>query len=569
MPRPDSQPIFSSLLSGRDTTDADVSGIYDVLVEGDAAYSQSYELNTAILVTRVTTGDDSVFEIVDFAPRFSRFGRRYRPVAMSRLIRPVQGTPKVKVRVRPAFGFSATAPQITHGSNHIRYSDGMFTVRLTTDAPLTYILNETWFRLERPISLFLGPDETLTVPVSDTTHAYRAHTSQYWKEWVRSLAIPFAWQDAVIRAAITLKLCWYEETGGIIAAMTTSIPESANSGRNWDYRYCWLRDAYYVIRALNRLGAIDILESYLVYLGNLPDLNDSAHLQPVYGIGLEALLHEQQEEGLAGYRSMGPIRSGNQAHQHFQYDVYGQVILSATQGFFDRRLLRPLTVEDFKRFEILGERAFAVHDSPDAGLWELRTKSRVHTYSSLMCWAACDRLARVAQHYGLADRADYWAGRAVAIKATILNRAWNEKHGHFVSSFGGSDLDASLFQLAELGMIPADDPRFVATVSKLEEQLRRGGFFYRYTEADDFGEPDNAFTFCSFWYIDALHLLGRNEEGREVFEHMLSCRNPLGLLSEHVDINTRELWGNFPQTYALAGIINAATRLSPTWSAML
>lgn len=569
MPRPDSDPVFSALLSGRGSNDADTAGVYDVLPDGPAKYSQSYEANTAILVTRVEISPEQIFEIVDFAPRFERFGRRYRPIALSRLIRPVKGTPRIKIRLRPAFGFEVSAGRITHGSNHIRYEGGSWTLRLTTDAPLSYVLDETWFRLEQPLSLFLGPDESLTVPVSETTGSYRISTAAYWKGWVRTLAVPFEWQESVIRAAITLKLCWFEDTGGIIAAMTTSVPEAPDSGRNWDYRYCWLRDAYYVIRALNRLGAIDILESYLVYLANLPDRSDVEHLQPVYGLGLEAKLTERLESALAGYRAMGPVRVGNQAHEHFQYDVYGQVILSAAQGFFDQRLLRPLTSDDFYRFEALGARAYAVHASPDAGLWELRTKSRVHTYSSLMCWAACDRLARIAEHHALHNRAAYWAKCAGEIREVILRRAWNAELGHFTSAFEGEALDASLLQIAELGLLPASDPRFVATVAKLEESLRRGNYLYRYVEGDDFGIPENAFTFCSFWFIDALHLLGRNEEGRAIFEHMLTVRNPLGLLSEHIDTRSGELWGNYPQTYALAGIINAATRLSRPWAAML
>jgi GH15 family glucan-1,4-alpha-glucosidase len=186
-----------------------------------------------------------------------------------------------------------------------------------------------------------------------------------------------------------------------------------------------------------------------------------------------------------------------------------------------------------------------------------------------MCWAACDRLSRIAEHLHLPDRRAFWASRAKTIRDTILRQAWNAEYGHFSGSFGGEELDASLLQLAELGLVPADDHRFRATVAHLEKRLYKGGFMFRYVEADDFGTPANAFTFCSFWYIDALHLQGRNDEGREVFRHMLACRNSLGLLSEHVDVCSRELWGNFPQTYALAGIINAATRLSRPWAAML
>ena len=229
-------------------------------------------------------------------------------------------------------------------------------------------------------------------------------TTDYWRGWVRTLSVPLEWQEAVIRAAITLKLCAYEETGAIVAALTTSIPEHAVEParrRNWDYRYCWLRDAYYVVQALNRLGAADMLENYLGYLRNLVDqVGKGGQVQPVYGVGLEPVLTERIAPHLPGYRGMGPVRIGNQAHEHLQHDVYGQIVLSTVQAFFDERLLRPATVEDFRALEPVGERAFELHDKPDASLWEFRGREAVHTYSSVMCWAACDRLGNAAAAAG-------------------------------------------------------------------------------------------------------------------------------------------------------------------------
>ncbi|MBY0511236.1 MAG: glycoside hydrolase family 15 protein [Rhodospirillaceae bacterium] len=568
MPRPDSEPVFNALLSGKDLGAEDTQGLYDVTMEGEVTARQTYEDNTAILVTRLENTMGAV-EIVDFAPRFNRFGRRYRPVAMVRLIRPVSGTPRIRIRVRPTFNYGSEGPVVTHGSNHIRYSGARQTLRLTTDAPLTYVLRESWFKLERPLSLFLGPDESLTAPVTDMTGDYRVATAAYWREWVRTLATPFEWQEAVIRAAITLKLCWFEETGGIIAAMTTSIPEAPHSGRTWDYRYCWMRDAYYVIRALNRLGAVDIMESYLVYLRNLPTVARDEHLQPVYGIGLESQLLESEITALAGYRGMGPVRLGNQAYEHHQHDVYGQIILSATQAFFDSRLLRPMTLDDFHALEVLGERAYALAYVPDAGLWELRTKANIHTYSSMMCWAACDRLQRIASHLRQDERAVIWGQRAGEIQEKILTKAWNPQIGSYASVFGGGELDASLLQMAEVGLIAADDPRFGATVKAIGAALHRQRHVFRYIAPDDFGAPTTAFSICTFWYVDALQRQGNKEHAREIFEHMLSCRNHVGLLSEDIDPDTGELWGNYPQTYALVGMINAATRLSRAWGDML
>jgi GH15 family glucan-1,4-alpha-glucosidase len=387
-------------------------------------------------------------------------------------------------------------------------------------------------------------------------------------EWTRSLAVPLEWQEAVIRAAITLKLCSYEETGAIVAALTTSIPEHADSGRNWDYRYCWVRDAYYTVQALNRLGAVDILENYLVFLRNFVDRSNGSRVQPVCGVGLEPAIDERIIDTLPGYRGMGPVRAGNQAHEHHQHDVYGQIILSNVQAFFDKRLLRPSSIEDFQTLERVGERAFAVHDQPDAGLWEFRTRAAVHTYSSVMCWAACDRLANAAEALGLEDRRTLWAGRAEMVRSAIEKEAWNEELGRFAASFGGEELDASLLQLVDLRFLQPDDPRYLATVAAVEAELRRGPYLLRYAIPDDFGAPQTAFNFCTFWFIEALHLSGRQDEARQLFEEMLSRRTHAGLLSEDISFADGEPWGNYPQTYSLVGIINCAVLLSRPWSSV-
>jgi len=216
----------------------------------------------------------------------------------------------------------------------------------------------------------------------------------------------------------------------------------------------------------------------------------------------------------------------------------------------------------FQRLEPLGERAFALHDQPDAGLWEFRGRAHVHTYSSVMCWAACDRLAKIAARFGLGDRLAYWRGRADTIRQTVLDAAWNAERGHFADAFGGERLDASLLLLADLGFVRADDSRFIATVEAIGRELRRGDALFRYIAADDFGNPETSFTICTFWYIDALASIGRIDEARGMFERLLARRNPLGLLSEDLAFDDGEAWGNFPQTYSHVGLINAAMRLS-------
>ncbi len=562
LPRIDGDPVFCSLLNG----DADEFGFYDIVIENFARSEQYYLHNSAILVTTLFDSQGAAVEITDYAPRFKQLGRVYRPVMVVRQMRPVIGSPRVRVRLRPAAEYGSVRPHVTHGSNHIRYVTPTALLRLTTDVPVSYVLEEVPFVLEEPRTLILGPDETLNVPIADAGRDFRENTNEYWREWTRYLSVPFEWQDTVIRAAITLKLCEFEETGAIVVAMTTSIPEAPNSGRNWDYRYCWLRDAYFVVHALNRLGATRTMEEFLGYITNVAASADNGHLQPVYSVTLGDKLIEREETALAGFRSMGPVRVGNQAYEHVQNDVYGSVIMAATQMFFDQRLDQPGNIRMFERLEAVGEQAVLVFDQPDAGLWEFRSIAKVHTFSAVMCWVACDRLARIAARLGFGARAEYWRGNADRIHATVCDNAWNADINSFVESFGdGEDVDASLLLLHDLGFLAEGDPRFAGTVDRIEKILRDGDFLFRYKSADDFGTPETSFTICTFWYIDALAALGRHDEARRLFENVLACRNHVGLLSEDLDPNSRELWGNFPQTYSMVGLISSAMRLSRSW----
>ncbi len=562
-PRVDSEPVFNALLAG----DATTPGVWALEVEDLAHVEQAYLRNTAVLRTVFTDAHGAQLEALDFCPRRQTAGRVYRPTAFVRLIRPLAGAPRVRVRLAPAAGWSPAPAATTRGSNHVRYLCGGLDLRLTTNASVGSVTGGRAFRVERDLAFFLGPDEPFAGDVLGAVRTMLDDTVEDWRGWVRTLAVPLDWQDVVIRAAITLKLCVHEETGAIVAALTTSVPEAEHSGRNWDYRFCWIRDAYYVVQALNRLGAVDILEGYLGYLRNIVDDARGGHIQPVYGVGGEAAIGERIEGALPGYRGMGPVRAGNQAHEHLQHDVYGQIVLSNVQAFFDQRLLRPADAADFRQLEVVGERAFAVHDSPDAGLWEFRTIARTHTYSAALCWAACDRLANAAAHLGLADRAEVWRNHADAIHARVEAAAWRPALGRYSASFEGDELDASQLQLVEVRFLAPCDPRFAATLAAVEADLRRGSDLMRYA-ADDFGEPETAFNFCTFWLVEALHLVGRSDEAREVFETMLSRRTAAGLLSEDFAFATGELWGNYPQTYSLVGLINCAVLLSRPWSAV-
>ena len=560
MPRFDGNPVFCDLLRP-----VEPIGFYEVELEDLASSEQRYLPNTAIVETTLRARSGDALTVQDFAPRFKRHGRLARPLTLVRRLIPVSGTPHIRIRLRPAGNYGAVGPEVTRGSNHLRYVLPDHVMRLTTNAPVSFVLEETAFLLNRPLDLILGPDDSIERDIAELSREFLERTEDYWREWVRYIALPFEWQNEVIRAAITLKLCEVEETGAVVAAITTSIPEADGTARNWDYRFCWLRDAYFVIRALNRLGITRTMEEYLNYILNVVAASLDGTLQPVFGIQMETDLTERRIDTLQGYRDHLPVRAGNQAYVQTQNDVYGTVILACAQAFFDERLDLRGDESLFRVLERVGQAAARFFDKEDAGIWELRGTERVHTFSVLMCWAACDRLARIADRLGLENRAWLWQARADNIRETIEREAWNEDKQSYVSAFGGSEIDAALLLMHEISYCDPLEPRFIGTVAAVERELRRGDHVFRYVETDDFGTPENAFNVCTFWYIDALAALGRRQEARRLFENMLASRNSMGLLSEDLDTRTGELWGNFPQTYSMVGLITSAMRLSRPW----
>ena len=561
-PRFDSDATFCALLD--DAAAGEERGIYDVELVDFTRAEQSYLTNTAVLVTRLYDNAGGAIEVTDCAPRFLQHGRVFHPMSHVRMVKRLAGSPRIRIRLRPAMNYGRAHPTVTVGSAHIRYVLSGLTLRLTTDGSLTSILEERPFFLSDSVTLLLGPDETVPSAVEEIGHRFIEETTKYWRDWVRRLAIPFEWQSAVIRAAITLQLNAFDDTGAIVAAMTTSVPEAAGTPRNWDYRYCWLRDGYFVVDALNRLGATETMEGYLQYIVGIAASGAEA-LQPVYRINGDRALGEEIVKSLPGYRGMGPVRVGNDAYRQIQHDVYGSAVLASTHVFFDERLVKRGDAALFERLEALGRHAIAVFDQPDAGLWELRGSLRIHTFSSVMCWAACDRLARIATRLAIDDRAAAWRTQADRIHRFVSEQCWSEKRNSFASTAGGQEMDASLLLIADLGFVAPNDPRFDGTVRAIESELMRGDYVFRYVEQDDFGVPQNAFMVCTFWYVNALAALGRRDEARALFEKLLACRNKHGLLAEHVDVRTGEHWGNFVQTYSMVGIISSAIRLSVRW----
>ncbi len=562
LPRLDGDPAFCELLAG--STAGPRGGRWAVEMIDQASSTQSYDRNTAILETTITDTQGAVVSITDFCPRLRQYERNYRPAMLVRIVRRLAGRPRLRMVLAPCDDYGARIRASIAGSHHIRYLGRDHDLRLTTNASISAIQERRVFVLDDTLAFMLGPDETIGESVPLLSQRLLESTRDYWNDWVRSLAIPYEWQEAVIRSAITLKLCSFEDTGAILAAITTSIPESPGSGRNWDYRFCWIRDSYFTIHALNRLGATRTMEGYLRFIQNLT-ATPPLQLQPCYGIDGGRELDEKIIAHLPGYRDMGPVRIGNAAYQQLQHDVYGAAVLAATQSFFDERLVRRGTEELFQQLESLGEQAVAVFGQPDAGIWEYRGRMAAHTFSAAVSWAAADRLARIAVRLQLHERAHYWRNHARRMAEQLRDAAWSRDLHSFTTAFHGNSVDASLLLLAELGIVDWTDPKYVSTVEHIGATLRRGPFLARYAEADDFGVPDVAFSVCTFWYINALWGIGQRAQARELFEEMLRRRNSLGLMSEDLAHESGELWGNYPQTYSMVGIINCAMRLSRSW----
>jgi GH15 family glucan-1,4-alpha-glucosidase len=557
-PRMDNDPVFNALVGSPD------SGFMDIVMEGVTKITQSYVRNTAILETVMEASTGEALRIIDFAPRFRLYERNFRPPMIVRRIEAITGQPRIMIRIRPTFNYGASKPQISLGSNHLRYIGDDAVLRVTANIGPSYILNEQPFLLHRPVCLFIGADESLSQSPDSLANQFRHETMLYWEDWSRKLAIPFEWQEAVIRAAITLKLCNYEETGAIVAAMTTSIPEAPNTARNWDYRFCWLRDAYFTVNALNKLGSTRTMEHFVRFVLNTVVNETKKEPRPLYPIVSSTDLTEHNAEALAGYRGMGPVRVGNAAAGQVQNDVFGSIILSAAQLFWDSRIELASGRDLYDRLRPIGQAAIDRAFLPDSGVWEFRGHTRVHTYSVAMCWAAAHRMGLIARQVGATDDAVQWENSAKNIRDEILKRAITAE-GWISGAFDEDMVDASSLLLPQIGLLEPTDTRFLKTLEVTEKRLLRNGFMLRYDEPDDFGMPETAFLICTFWYIDSLASVGRHDEARALFENMLAHRNRAGLLSEDIHPQTKELWGNFPQAYSLVGLIISAFRLSRSW----
>jgi GH15 family glucan-1,4-alpha-glucosidase len=559
LPRFDSEPVFGRLLD-------EAGGEFSIAPAGGEAGRQRYAANSNILETEFETPGGR-FRIRDFAPRFAQNERMFRPTQIVRIVEPLEGTPLIRVRCEPRLGWSKRAPQELVGSNHVQYDGFAAPLRLTTDMPRAY-LNGQPFALTRRLHFVLAWGAPVEEPLEPLCERFFTGTLRYWQRWVKHCNIPPAFQQEVIRSALALKLHCFEDTGAIVAATTTSIPESAGSGRTWDYRYCWLRDSYYVLDALRLLGHFEEREHFIQYLLSVSASSPGLDLKPLYRVDGGSDLDEQVLENWAGFNGDGPVRVGNAAAAHQQHDVYGELVLALTPIFVDDRFEQERSESTFRLVEGLARKALSVVGTPDAGIWEYRKAWQPQTFSSLMCWAAGERMGRIAQRHRPAHAAEFQQA-AARIHEEILARGWSEKRGSFVGEYGGEHLDAALLQMAPLRFLPRNDPRLLATVHAIREDLARDGWLMRYRNDDGLGAPSVAFVICTFWLVEALAACGEPAAAREIMQRASDVLSPLGLMSEDCEVASRRLWGNFPQAYSHVGLIHAAFAASPRWTDFL
>lgn len=552
-PRFDSSFIFGALL------DTKKGGSFQILPQGEFQSTQAYVENTNILTTTVEC-KDGAYTVTDFAPRFPLYDRYYRPLMLIRKIEPVKNNPKIKVSCKPVGDYGAT-PLIPYmGSNHIQFQGLERPLRLTTNISLNNILNEEYLVLTESKYLVLTYGLPLEAPLIATVEDFLMQTKTYWHRWIKNTGIGNMYQEQVIRSSLALKIHQYEDTGAIIAASTTSLPEFDGSGRTWDYRFCWLRDAYYILNAFNNIGHFEEAEQYFHFIANVT-VQDSGRYNPMYTITGKADFVETIVD-LEGYMGNKPVRIGNQAVEHIQNDIYGQVLLSLLPLYTDRRFIYEERPYSARWINNILKKINDTLDEPDAGIWEFRNLTQEHCYTNLFQWAGCRAAIKMAKHIGDQELL-HTAKKLMQRAAAKIEACFDPERYVYTQAIGTKHLDASTLQLIMMHYLDPESEKARGHLRALEKELKADkGLFYRYLHADDFGKPQTTFLITAFWYVEALACVGRVDEAIEQFNYLLQYSNHLGLFSEDVDERDGSQWGNFPQAYSHVGLMNAAYRIA-------
>lgn len=552
LPRFDSSFVFGSLL------DEEKGGEFSVTPAGSFDSRQYYISNTNVLCTEFKC-EHGTFRVIDCAPRFLQYERHFKPLMLVRKLEVIEGMPRVRVRCRPRGNYGELSPDVVIGSNHLRFLNFDMQVRLTTDVSLSNILEDKPFVLDQNRYLVFTYGVPLEAPLKSTAEDFINKTVRHWQAWIKSTYVPDMYQEQVIRSALVLKLHQYEDTGGIIASGTTSLPEHDGSSRTWDYRYCWFRDSYYTLKAFNEMGHFDELERYFDYIQNVL-MNEEGRIQPLYSITGGKQLEEIHID-LKGYMDNQPVRVGNKAYLQIQNDVYGQILVGLLPLFTDQRLAFSAK-SSYKTFvNRLLDWIVNTMDETDAGLWEFRNVKQVHTYTLLFHWAgskAAAKIGRVMTDGELVRKAE----KVAAIAAEKIEQAYDSNRGVYTQAIGSENLDASALKLITMNYLDVHSEKARQHLKELESKLKtHQGLFYRYVHPDDFGIPKATFLVCAFWYVDALACVGRVDDAIRTLEGILPYANHLGIFSEDIGLDGSQ-WGNFPQTYSHVGLINAIFRIS-------
>ena len=558
LPAFDSAAVFAKIL------DEEKGGSFEFKVSDDYNITQEYLWETNILSTVFDNGKDA-FQLIDFMPRYPRDdGSYYSPPDIIRFLRLLKGKPKFKVNYNPRLDF---AREETHNENKGNYIKS-YTVEGKYDSLFFYsnldlddILQQREITLTGNAYCLIGYHEKLITQSLDRSYLKFQRTKTYWMNWSEKTTRYSHYSNEIMRSALVLKLLSYKKSGAVLAAATTSLPETIGEERNWDYRFCWIRDASMVIKVMAGLGHVKSAREFLQFIIDIiPDKDEK--IQIMYGIDGQKELTEHILDHLSGYKGSSPVRTGNAAYIQKQNDIYGILMEVIYQQF----LQFETSLENSEElWTVVRGIVMIVEENwqkPDKGIWELRTEDRHFVFSKLLCWVAVDRAIKIGEVLRMGINDTHWKTLRAEIYDDIYNNGWNEEKQAYTQSYGSSDLDASTLLMESYGFIDAKDPRFISTVKATEEELCNDGLMYRYKNKDDFGLPSSSFTICTFWLINSLYKIGEEEKSKALFEQLLSYSNHLGLFSEDIDFKTKRLLGNFPQAYSHLALIETAANFS-------
>ncbi|MBT8284960.1 MAG: glycoside hydrolase family 15 protein [Flavobacteriaceae bacterium] len=558
LPEFDSSSVFAKLL------DDEIGGCFGIKVESSYTIKQRYKKHTAVLITEFKEGDN-IFEIHDFMPRYLKnHSHYYAPPELVRYVKHISGKPKFSVHYEPKLAYAIGETNTFIKKNFIASltkGEKFETVFLYTSFNKNAVLEGRELEVTENGYFLMAYNEKIFQPSTRKIYLELERTKVYWLNWSNKTPNYKKYNAQITRSAITLKLLTYNKTGAVLAAATTSLPETIGEVRNWDYRFCWIRDASMVIKVMVDLGHINVAKRYLQFIVDLiPDKGEK--LQIMYGINKEKKLTERTLDHLKGYKGSKPVRVGNAAYEQRQNDIYG-ILMDAIYAQLN---IFSTDIENAEElWGITKGIVWIVTEhwrEPDKGIWEFRQEDRHFTFSKVLCWVAIDRAIKVARIFRKWRKIEKWSLLEQEIKKDIMDKAWNEEVQAFTQSYGSTNLDASVLLMESYGFIPARDPKFVSTVKAIEKDLSNDGLLYRYKNEDDFGLPSSSFTICTFWFINSLFKIGEEEKAQELFDRVLSYSNHLGLFSEDIDFKTKRLLGNFPQAYSHLALIECAINFS-------